>query len=151
MKLPYSEGSLFFVPLRKGGYARGVVARVSRRGKILLGYFFGPRVETSDSVMLDGLDPAVAVLRVRLGDLGLISGKWPIVGNLPYWDRTKWPMPDFVRREELSRKAWIVRRADTDPRQIDSEWPTDFASELPDDSLSGYGAVEIKLTKLLSA
>jgi hypothetical protein len=41
MKLPYSEGSVFLVPLRKGGYARGVVARASPKGKGLLGYFFG--------------------------------------------------------------------------------------------------------------
>ena len=44
MKLPYSEGSVFLVPLRNGGYARGVVARATGEGKGLFGYFFGPRL-----------------------------------------------------------------------------------------------------------
>lgn len=38
----YREGSRFAVPLRQGGYAVGLVARVNPRG-VLLGYFFGPR------------------------------------------------------------------------------------------------------------
>jgi hypothetical protein len=134
MKLPYSEGSVFLVPLRRGGYARGVVARAGPKGKALLGYFFGPRIESIGSVALD-LNPADSALRIRFGDLGLINGAWP--------------MPEFVRKDPLSGKAWLVRRSDTNPGQIDSERPTDFDSHLQQDSLSGYGAVEIKLTKLI--
>ena len=42
MKLPYSEGSVFLVPLTDGGYARGVVARSGPKGKVLFGYILGP-------------------------------------------------------------------------------------------------------------
>jgi hypothetical protein len=55
MKLPYSEGSVFVVPLRKGGCARGVIARASRRGRVILGYFFGPRFASAAGVKLDDL------------------------------------------------------------------------------------------------
>jgi Immunity protein 26 len=149
MKLPYSEGSVFLVPLRRGGYARGVVARAGAKGKILLGYFFGPRIESIGTIALDDLNPAGAALRMQFGDLGLINGAWSIVGRIPNWNRAEWPMPEFVRRDPLSGKAWLVRRSDTNPGQIDSERPTDFDSPLPEDALSGYGAVEIKLTKII--
>jgi Immunity protein 26 len=103
MKLPYSEGSVFLVPLRQGGYARGVVARAGAKGKDLLGYFFGPRIESIGAIALDDLNPAGAGLRIRFGDLGLINGAWPILGRIPNWNRAKWPMPEFVRRDPLFR------------------------------------------------
>jgi hypothetical protein len=125
------------------------VARSSGEGKVLLGYFFGPRLASTIEAALDDLDPANAILHVRFGDLGLINGEWPVVGKVPNWDRSKWLMPDFVRRDDLSKKAWLVRYADDDPNRIVGEYPTDFDSSLERDSLSGYGAVEIVLTKLL--
>jgi hypothetical protein len=41
-KINYREGDWFAVPLRDGGYAVGLVARMDNRGGVL-GYFFGPR------------------------------------------------------------------------------------------------------------
>jgi hypothetical protein len=147
--LPYSEGSVFLVPLRNGEYARGVVARSGKNGKVLFGNFFGPRIALIDEVILNDLNPVNAILRLRFGDLGLINGEWPVVGMVPHWDRLNWPMPDFVRRDDLSKTAWLVRYLDDDPSQIVAEYRTDFNSDLGRDSLSGCGAVEIKLTKLL--
>jgi hypothetical protein len=149
MSLPYAEGSVFLVPLRDGGYARGVVARVGDEGKVLLGYFFGPRFASTDKIVLNDLKPANAILRVRFGDLGLINGEWTSLGKVPNWDRAAWEMPDFVRCDEISKKAWLVRYSDTDPGRVEAEYPTDFDSQLTRNSLLGYGAVEIKLTKLL--
>src|SRR5689334_4391041 len=152
MKLPYTEGSVFLVPLRGGGFARGVVARrPSRAGGCLLGYFFGPRFEASDNVSFDQLAPGDAVLRARFGDLGLIEGTWPVLGIAPEWDRSKWPFPDFVRREPLTGQAYLVRYCDTDPRRREFEKAIDPDCDLPTDGLSGSGAVEIRLTKLLTA
>jgi hypothetical protein len=40
----YNEGDWFAVPLREGGFAIGVIARVMpRKEGVVLGYFFGPR------------------------------------------------------------------------------------------------------------
>jgi hypothetical protein len=133
MKLPYSEGSVFLVPLRKGGYARGVVARASPKGKGLLGYFFGPRLSSADIAKVDNLDPNSAMLRVIFGDLGLINGEWQILGVVPNWDRTQWPMPDFVRRDPLGRrKPMLVRYSDAGPMRIEAEFPVDDDSGLPE-------------------
>src|SRR6476660_1809183 len=110
MTLPYSEGSVFMVPLRKGGYARGVVARASDEGKGIFGYFFGPRIPSIEDVPLDDLVPFNSITRIMFGDLGLINGSWPIVGRVPNWSRSQWSMPDFVRRDPLGRlKPTLVR------------------------------------------
>ena len=150
-KLPYVEGSVILVPLRNGGFARGVVARATKKGKGLFGYFFGPRLASPKDATLDGLDPDKAILRLRFGDLGLINGEWPVLGEVPNWDRAEWPMPDFVRRDPLGvLKPRLVRYSDDDPNHIEAEYIIDDDAGMPTDSASGYGAVEIKLTKLLA-
>jgi len=150
--LPYTEGTLFFVPLRNGGYARGVVARASPEGKVLLGYFFGPQLPTTEISDLGNLAPSKAILRLRFGDLGLINGEWPIEGRVPEWNRSEWPMPAFVRKDPLGKKKpIIVHYSDIDPSRVESEHPTNDDCELAPDSMSGYGSVEIKLTKLLAS
>jgi Immunity protein 26 len=150
-KLPYSEGSVFLVPLRKGGFARGVVARSTAAGKVLLGYFFGPQLASAEAAAaLTDLSPANAIVRIRFGDLGLVNGEWQVVGRVPNWSRSEWPVPDFVRRDPLGRlKPRLVRYSDDDPNHIDAEFEIDDDAGLATDSMSGYGAVEIKLTKLL--
>lgn len=150
MKRPYSEGSVFSVPLRDSGVARGVVARATSRGRVLMGYFFGPRLSSHDAVKLDDLNPANAILRTRFGDLGLINGEWRIHGKVPDWNRSEWPIPNFVRRDPLGkRKAVLIVYSDVDPLRIQAEYPIEDTRGLQPDLMSGYGAVEIRLTKLL--
>jgi hypothetical protein len=149
MALPYKEGSAFVVPLRNGGYGRGVVARASPKGRVLFGYFFGPRLTNASSATVEGLHPENAVLRVMFGDLGLMQGSWQVYAQIPDWDRTKWEMPDFIRHDGYSKKGWLVRYADDDPNRTDTQLLIDFDPSIPRDSLSGFGAVEIKLSRLL--
>jgi hypothetical protein len=147
--LPYKEGTVFLVPLRGGGFARGVVARVAK-SEILLGYFFGPRLSSSSSVDVSGLDPSRPDLRVRFGDLGLIDGEWRTCGEIGAWDRREWPMPEFVRKDPFGKKGDIlVRYSDNDPARIETEHAVSDATGLEPDAVLGYGAVEIKLSKLL--
>jgi hypothetical protein len=151
MTLPYAEGSVFLVPLRNGGYARGVVARARQGGKVLLGYFFGPRLASPEAAEISGLKPAETVLRLRFGDLGLMNGEWPIKGTIPGWERSQWPMPEFVKRDPLrKKKPVLVRYSDVDPACVEAEILLSGEDQLEADLLSGYGSVEIKLTKLLS-
>jgi Immunity protein 26 len=152
MKLPYQEGSIFVLPIRTGGYARGVVARKAPRGKVLFGYFFGPLLSSVRSAPVDGLNPSQATFRVRFGDLGLINGEWKVIGSIRDWNRAEWLMPAFIRKDPLGkRKSLVVTYSDTDPLRIESERPFDDDSGLDSDTLYGYGAVEIVLTKLLKA
>lgn len=150
MKLPYSEGSVFLVPLKDGGYARGVVARISPDGKVLLGYFFGPRLVSNTAVAMNDLRSTDARLRIRFGDLGLINGAWVVCGEIPNWNRSEWPFPDFLRRDPLGKlKPVQVRYFDMDPLRVESERFVDDDPGLATNSLYGYEAVEIELNKLL--
>ena len=146
----YPEGTIFAVPLRIGGFARGLVARVNPRAACVFGYFFGPKLPELCQGDATDFKPNSAIARLICGDLGLINGEWQIFGQLPDWQRHEWGMPDFVRRDTIGKRAWRVRYSDVDPSQVVGEAPVDFDSDLPNNLSSGYGAVELKLTALLS-
>ncbi|MBR0828437.1 immunity 26/phosphotriesterase HocA family protein [Bradyrhizobium manausense] len=153
MKLPYEEGSVFLVPVRPNGFLRGVVTRSTSRGRVLVGYFFGPRVDEQRLATVNDLDPQGALARIRFGDLGLINGEWPILGKVERWDRTEWPTPDFVRRDPISNKAWLIRYSDADPLRSTSERLPNYDdfNVLGHDGLYGAGAAEAFLSKLLAS
>jgi hypothetical protein len=71
-KLPYREGTWFAIPLETGGFGVGVVARATKRGKVILAYFFGPhRSEVPSLDEVERLSPEDAVAVAHVGDLGL--------------------------------------------------------------------------------
>lgn len=150
-KLPYSEGTLFAVPLECGGYGVGLITRMTSRARVLLCYFFGPfRVSVPDLADLSSLHPEDAVESLMIGDLSLYRNEWPIIGKLPTWNRSEWPVPIFVRRDKLSEKAWLVYYSDEDPNAIEKEEPAPYPSaQYPTDCMYGSGAVEVVLAKLL--
>lgn len=151
--LRYQEGTWFAVPLRSRGYAVGLVARATRQGKVLLGYFFGPRYDAVPPLLeVCSMRPEAAIRVCRFGDLGLVNNEWPIIGRCSTWDRRCWPLPAFVRSDELSGRTWRVEYADEDPNKVVSE--TLIASsgaELERNEAFGAGAVEIVLTKALDS
>lgn len=149
--LPYNEGTVFSIPLREGGYATGVVARAAPQGKVVLAYLFGPRRNSPPKPYeLGQLHPVNALKCLRVGDLGLINGDWRVLGNIPGWRREDWPTPTFVRRDDLSKRAWRVRYDDTDPSVLEHEEVIPYETAgLERQSLFGYGAVELLLTSIL--
>jgi len=151
--LPYREGDWFAVPLRSGGYAIGVAARLTKRPGGILGYFFGPRRDTVPSLdEVTRYRPEQSLSIQRFGDLALLEGEWPIIGRQTDWDRSQWPVPLFARHDLLrDNAAWVVEYADDDPDQVNSETPVKLEDVryLPRDGTSGAGAVEITLTELI--
>ena len=153
-RLPYREGDWFAVPLRDGGYSPGRVVRMAPAGRVLLGYFFGPR-----RAAVPGLEDVVAlrwsdaVLVQRFGDLGLVEGRWPILGLRGPWERDAWPMPDFGRREPILGLAWRDRYSPDDPADClqETRITQEEYERLPAGALLGAGAAEVILTQLLSA
>ena len=116
MKLNYSEGTWFAVTLTGGGFGVGVVARATKKGRVILVYLFGPKREAVPSLSeVAGLDPSAAVAVIRIGDLHLIDGKWPILGRSPEWQRENWPMPMFTRKPPFLNHAYNIRYSDVDP------------------------------------
>lgn len=135
------------MPLRDHGYAIGVVARADGKG-IALGYFFGPRVESlEDPPQARTFEANSAIKVCRFGDLGLIRGKWPVLGRMESWDPTQWNVPDFCRDGDIrvvydGDSLAVIREERLDSREC---------QPLPQDGLEGAGFVEIKLTRLLGA
>lgn len=147
---PYREGTWFAVPLRTGGYGIGRVARNSGNG-VAYGYFFGP---CHESVPIDfdviSLQPSKAILKVKFGDLGLLNGEWPIISQIAEFERGEWPLLPFVRIDEVSGRAWM--EIYTDKMELVSEKPCDptHLQQYSESGLFGYGAVEKRLTRLLT-
>jgi hypothetical protein len=147
----YREGDWFAIPLRESGYAVGIVARANPKG-VLLGYFFGPRREAKPSLDdVVALRPSRATLVGKFGHLGLTGGTWPILGRAEAWVRSEWPMPVFVRYEELTGRSFNVFYDPDDPNKFSREEQISpgRAEQGPKDGLMGAGAVERILTSLL--
>jgi Immunity protein 26 len=150
MKLNYKEGTWFAIPLRSSGFAVGVVAR-AKRG-IILCYAFGPHRDTVPALAgISHLKAKDAVRVFRVGDLHLITLKWPIIGQTKNWNHSEWPMPVFIRRGMLPPYTnFLVFFSDEDPtKRIREEREQNDRPDLPEDSLKGAGAAEITLTKVI--
>jgi hypothetical protein len=93
--------------------------------------------------------PRQALRVVRFGDPFLLNGKWPIIGKLRNWERGLWPMPDFVRKDDLTKTAWRVRYSEENLTQAILEAREPYDSALERAAVFGPGAVELMLTKLL--
>ena len=150
-RLPYMEGTWFAVPLAGGAYVPARVARHAPKGRVLVAYFFGCKFRDPPALAeLQSFQPEEAIKVVRIGDLGLIGGAWPVIGDAPQWDRDRWPMPTFIRKDDLSRVGWRVIYSDSDPTIIQSEQRIPYETTgLESGGLYGTKAVEIVLSELL--
>jgi hypothetical protein len=130
------------------------VARIAPTGGVLLGYFFGPRwAEVPNLVDVRTYLAVDAILVQRFGDLSLIQGEWPIIGQEHSWNPAAWPMPTFGRLVDALSPAvaWQVEYPDEDPNGVPRETRTspEESMHLPCAGLLGAGAVELALTRLL--
>jgi hypothetical protein len=151
MKLNYTEGTWFAVPLDTGGFGVGVVARATKKGPVILVYLFGPKRDAVPSLSeVAGLDPSAAIKVIRIGDLSLIDGTWPILGRSPQWQRENWPMPMFTRSPPFLNHAYNIRYSDVDPACEVSETKVPLGTSTYERaSTYGAGAVEIEMRRLL--
>ena len=152
-KLNYCSGDCFIVPLRSGGFARGLVVRLNGKGRVF-GYFFGPII-AARSVVIDTADlrPDKAILVCQFGDLGLLKREWKVFGHLPRWMPDEWPMPKFLHIDKAGDMAFF-RKYDDNTLKFISEERVPLSSitigNVPEDGLMGAGFVEIRLTNILA-
>lgn len=149
---PYREGDLFAVPLDGGGYSVGLVARANRKG-VIVGYFFDGRfTQPPEAEQLAGLTPNDAGLVQAFGDLGLLHGDWPVIGQLPSWRREDWPLPVFRREEPLTGRLLRVEYVDEDPssRPREVEISREEFDGLPDDGMAGFELMQKRLSRVIA-
>jgi hypothetical protein len=151
MRFVSELGLWFAVPLRSSGYGVGVIAFCSPPSPIILAYLFGPRRTTIPSIgEVKSLRPSEAAVVCRVGDAGLRNGSWPMLGVDPGFDDAEWAVPRFVQIEPITGRALIVHYDQSNVAKEVSRHPTESAPvDLPRDGLLGYGAAEIRLTKVL--
>lgn len=150
-KTSYAEGDIFAVPLPDGLFAVGVVARATRKRRVILAYFFGLKLSESptDRSAFD-LQAANASKAVRVGDLHIVEGKWPVIGRVRDWRREEWPMPRYIRRgvPEIGSPALIITYHDDDPLVPIAEQRCEQSTTgLENDSVWGAGFAEAVLDR----
>lgn len=151
----YREGQWFAVPLRTGGYALGIIVRGSYKTKGGLGYFFGPKFDAPpEDEITWRATPADALLISKFGDLGILSGRWPLIPSTRPFSSDEWPIPVFGIVLPFPVGKGYVREYAADDNgelycmrevMVDA---VDVAG-LPIDIDRGGGSVEIYLTKQL--
>lgn len=153
-KKVYDEGSVFGVPLESGGSVLGVVARCSKPRAVVLAYFFDVLYEASCfDETLRTLRASRACLVARVGDLRLLRLTWPVLASLQPWRREDWPMPAFVRSNDLSKRAWRTFYSDADANAIvgQTEVPYPPPESSLRDSVWGAAAAQTRINKLVQA
>jgi hypothetical protein len=153
-RLPYKQGDWFSVPLRTTGYAVGCITRIAPRGKLLVGYFFGPvRDRVPSPRELAALSPNDAVLICRFSDLAFLGSEWTLIGRPDPDSAGEWVMPEFERRDAITGGMRLIRYRDDDPRiEIEAIAATKGdARGVALDGAWGSGAVGEKLTTALRA
>jgi hypothetical protein len=151
MKLTYKEGDWFAVPLGDGTFLAGRVARATKKGKVILGYFFGSVFPSVPSIeVVSELRPEAAIWVTRFGDLGLIRGEWPVIGQ-GSWDRATWAIPVFVSHNILRGRSFGRTYSDADPGAMVHESPisSQEAEGMWEDGVAGAGFVVTRLKRLV--
>ena len=143
-----ANGAVFLVPLPTGGFGIGVLIRADGKGRAY-GAFFGPRVAGAGEVDIARLLPEDAVFRCRFGDHGLHTHRWPIIGSIPSWDTSPWPIPNFARRHDNPRMRYVTEYDDNLDLLSEAIVQVAATQDLPEDTQFGSGVVEIRLDKLL--
>jgi hypothetical protein len=153
--IKYNEGQWFAIPLRTSGYGLGIIVRGSYKTKGGLGYFFGPKYgNLPGEETTCQKDSREAVLIAKFGDLGIITGRWPLIQSSSPFSREEWPVPKFGIAASLMPNKGIIREYDLNDfrhQRLISEIVVDIKEivGLPEDVEMGGGAIEIRLTKLL--
>jgi hypothetical protein len=151
----YPEGQWFAVPLNNGGFGIGVLVRGSSRTRGGLGYFLGPKLnQVPGDTEVHNFIPNDAVLVEWFGGLGIADGTWPLIQSTRAFCREEWPVPNFRRIDLLNPEwGWLVEYSQDDTGTHSPIRETRMRARdlvgYPDDGISGSGAIESLLTRLL--
>ncbi len=143
-----ADGSVFLVPLSTRGFCIGVLVRADGKGRAY-GAFFGKRVAVASEVDVAGLKLQDAALCCRFGDHGLHTQRWAVIGSIPDWDASPWPIPKFARRHDNPAMRYVTEYDDELNFLSESLVQASEAQDFPEDAQLGSGLVEIRLDKLL--
>lgn len=150
----YVEGDWIAIPLSTERFGVGRIAR-SRPPVFVCYAFVHTYAKPPELADLAELKPEDAVIVAMVGDLGLITGEWLVVGHDPHeWttNRSRWPIPRFGFQDPLLGISWAREYDPNDPTKPPVRQFRISAEErerLPADGLYGFRAFVQKLEHLL--
>ena len=155
-RFKYSEGDVVCVPVTNGGFATGLIGRKGTNGTLLM-YFFGPRRPDQATIHDVNICPRDACAVWRTSDVGIVDGRWSIIGVFSGFSRLDWPMPPYLRTCPITERKTVVYFRDDEPFEQELERKA-TEKEIRDLSRAGmhagimfHIAVENVLDKLLTA
>lgn len=151
----YKEGDWLAIPLDKGGYALGIIARANSKSDYLLGYFFLIRFSSlPDQEVMAKLTSKDSAMISWFSDIGIKEDKWQVIPNHKPFSRKDWPVPIFGRPNLVEHgKGFLIEYDQEEPISSQPIRETACNSEqltdLPIDRKSGHLALVKKLSHLL--
>ena len=149
-RIKLKEGDVITLPILDK-YVVGLITRIDK-DKIPLGYFYGHLTDTgytdAQQVKIDFNKP---IFIKQFGFQGFKDNSWKVLGSLPNFRRSDFPVPVFFHHTLPFKPVLVYFDDDMNEirRQAIEETEIDRYKDYPRTGLSGSGAVEIMLRKLL--
>ncbi|MEX0313648.1 MAG: hypothetical protein AB3N18_05685, partial [Allomuricauda sp.] len=84
----------------------------------------------------------------QFGIRGITKGEWELIGSVPNFQKKDWPIPKFIK--EIPPLGWYLVTYDDKLNVLNEEpYNKDNKEIYEQDGVSGYGLVEIKMTRIL--
>jgi hypothetical protein len=139
------EGKIIVLPLEKGGYATGLIARQDRN--ILLGYFFDTYYQNPPLNIKEWSVSEVCLICL-FGILGINNNEWKILGDMPLWKRDEWIVPIFKQQDILNPEQYYSIIYQDDLKEYERKKASkEEVQKYYSYGIFGYGAVEIALSE----
>lgn len=149
-RIKLKEGDVITLPI-SNKYAVGLITRIDE-DKIPLGYFYSHLTNTRyTDIGQVSIDFSRPVFIERFGFQGFKDNSWQVIGNLPNFLRSDFPVPVFFHHTLPFKPVLVYFDDDMNEirRQTIDEGEIGHYKDFPRTGLSGSGAVEIMLRKLL--
>ena len=149
-RIKLKEGDLITLPLLNK-FAVGLITRIDE-DKIPLGYFYSHLTDTRYTELKQvNIDLDRPIFIKQFGFQGFKDNSWQVIGNLPNFLRSDFPVPVFFHHTLPFKPVLVYFDDDMNEirRQAIDEGEIERYKDYPRTGLSGSGAVEIMLRKLL--
>jgi hypothetical protein len=141
------EGTFFGVPLMKGGYCLGIIARQNKG--IALGYFFNKIYSDVPSINIADAEKNKVILIAKFSGLEIEEGAWPIIETDTKFCREEWPIPVMKMEDPLRSKFYGVLYDETLLSDIRVGITEEEAARMFKYGLYGSIALQKKLESLI--
>lgn len=150
-KTKIDQGQIFAIPLKDKGYGLGLIAR--KNDMIALGYFFKTVFEQLPigKVEADLISKANVILIGKFSCLGISNNEWPLLKSDFVFKKDNWPIP-FFKGKDLGGDDFFSVLYDDSLLKETRRWISkNEAENLFEHGLYGYGALEIKLSRIIKS